>query len=89
VYLANNDPHVAGASRYGQHLPRVVTLQCLFFVAVTVYVPLISTSTERFYVPLARINSDHFPQLDCQFPQLHCQFSQLDCQFSQLDCQFE
>jgi len=48
VYLANNGPHVDGASRYGQHLPRVVTSQYLCFVAVTIYVPLISTySTER------------------------------------------
>jgi len=63
----------------------MVTLQYLCFVAVTVYVLLISTSTERYYV---WINSGHFPQLDCQFPQLDCQLPQLDCQFSQLDCQF-
>jgi len=49
VYLASNDPHVAGASRYGQHLQRVVTLQYLCFVVVTVYVPLIST-TVRLHV---------------------------------------
>jgi len=47
VYLSNNDPHVAGASRYGQHLQHMVTLQYLRSVAVTVYVLLISTSTER------------------------------------------
>jgi len=47
VYLASNDLHVGEASRYGQHLPRVVTLQYLCSVAVTVYIPLISTSTER------------------------------------------
>jgi len=47
VYLANNDLHVGGASRCGQHLPRVVTLQYLHFAVVTVYVLLISTSTER------------------------------------------
>jgi len=47
VYLANSDPHVGEASLYGQHLQRVVTLQYLHFAAVTVYVPLISTSTER------------------------------------------
>jgi len=46
VYLANNDPHVGGASRYGQHLQRMVTSQYLCFVAVTVYIPLISTSNE-------------------------------------------
>jgi len=45
VYLANNDPHAAGASRYGQRLQRMVTLQYLCFVVVTVYIPLISTST--------------------------------------------
>jgi len=48
VYLANSDPHVAGASRYGQHLQRVVTSQYLCFVAVTVYVPPISTSAEKY-----------------------------------------
>ena len=86
MYLANNDPHVAGASRYGQHLQRVVTLQYLCCVVVTVYIPLISTSTVQFYV---WVNNGHFPQLDCQFPQLDYQFSRLDCQFSQRDCQFE
>jgi len=50
VYLANNDLHVAGASRYGQHLQRMVALQYLCFGVVTVYVPLISTCTERFHV---------------------------------------
>jgi len=47
VYLANSDPHVGGASRYGQHLQRMATSQYLCFVAVTVYVLLISTNTER------------------------------------------
>jgi len=50
VYLANNDPRVAGASRHGQHLQRMVTSQYLCFVAVTVYVLPISTSPEQFYV---------------------------------------
>ena len=60
MYLANNDPHVAGASRYGQHLQRVVTSQYLYFVAVTVYEPLISFLSDFMC-------TDHFPQLDCQF----------------------
>jgi len=77
VYLANSDPHVGGASRYGQHLQRMVTSQYLCVVAVTVYVLRVSTSTVRFYVPLVLVNSGHFPQLDCQFPQLESQFSQL------------
>ena len=46
MYLANNGPHVGGASHYGQHLRRVVTLQYLFS-AVPVYASLISTSTEE------------------------------------------
>jgi len=65
----------------------MVTSQYLCVVAVTVYVLRVSTSTVRFYVPLALVNSGHFPQLDCQFPQLECQFSQLEYEFSQLGCQ--
>ena len=55
MYLANSGRHVAGASRYGQHLQRMVTSQYLCVVAVTVYVLLISTSSVRFDVPLARV----------------------------------